>query len=465
MFESGSDGFFTGLNEGDFFGVDRMVLSVDEFDGEVRDGVSGERAAFHAVDDAFFDGGNELSWDGATDDFVDEFEPFAASEGFDIDVADAELSGTAGLFFVFTFDVLDAFFEGFSVSDEGERDVDFEFEFTFEFFDGHVEVLLSHASEGECAPEFVISRGQRRIFVDEFVDGDLELVFLAFGFARDVEVHHGCGIDDGFEGEVGVGGEGVVGPCVFEFGDAENIAEDAFFDGISVVSAQDVHGTESLRVSGTEVYGCAVFGDGAGHDAENSLFSGALVKEGTNDEGGKGVVGRTCVIFFGAVANDFDLGTLHGTGGVFGDGFEEKIDADQICGGRIEDWDELCGLAGGGKGGEAFFVRKLHRLKVFVHEDVVGFGDGFDEGFPRGFDGGFILGGDGRFFGFSGGPVIDERLVVDERNDALEGFCGPHGDLQLHGGDAEFFFDVGQACGDVGAFFVHFVDDEDACQA
>ena len=226
-----------------------MIFTIDEFDGDVGHGVTGHWAAFHTADDAFFDGGNELARNGAADDLIDEFEPFAARQRVGIDVTDAELTGTARLFLVLTFDAIDAFFNRFAIGDERQRNVDFEFEFSFEFFDRHIEVLLPHAAQCECASEFVVARRKRRIFVDEFVDGDFELVFFALCLRRHIEIHHGSGVLDRLEREIDAATQRIVCARIFEFGDADDIAEDAFFDGIAVATAQDVERSEAFAVA------------------------------------------------------------------------------------------------------------------------------------------------------------------------------------------------------------------------
>ena len=137
----------------------------------------------------------------------------------------------------------------FAIGDERQRNVDFEFEFSFEFFDRHIEVLLPHAAQCECASEFVVARRKRRIFVDEFVDGDFELVFFALCLRRHIEIHHGSGVLDRLEREIDAATQRIVCARIFEFGDADDIAEDAFFDGIAVATAQDVERSEAFAVA------------------------------------------------------------------------------------------------------------------------------------------------------------------------------------------------------------------------
>ena len=321
-------------------------------------------------------------------------------------------------------------------------------------------MLLSHALECEGAAEFVVALGERRVFVDEFVDGDTEFVFLAFVFAGEVEFHHGIRINNGLDGDVTGGTEGIVCLGVLQFCDGNDVTEDALFEGIAVVSTERVERAETFGLATASVDGTVVGGNFTGKDAEDVLFAGEFIDEGANDEGFEWAVGIAFHRVVGAVADDFDIGVLERRGAVFDDHVEEHFNADEVEGRGIEDGDEFAALDGRRHGVDALFMRKFHRVEVFHHEIVVGFCDGFHNGFPGFLDSIGVFCGDVTGFVFAGISVERVGFVVENRNNALERIGGAHRNLELDGADFELFFDVGEALCGVRTFLVHFVDDD-----
>ena len=99
-FHAFAEGQAAGHFEGHFVGVDVVVAAVVDDGPEIDDREAGEVAAGGGLDDAFFDGGDEVARDGAAEDFAGEFEAAAAGQGLDADLAVAELAVAAALLLV-----------------------------------------------------------------------------------------------------------------------------------------------------------------------------------------------------------------------------------------------------------------------------------------------------------------------------------------------------------------------------
>ena len=119
-----AEGEAAGHLERHFVGVDVVVAAVVDDDLEIDDRVAGEVAAGGGLDDAFFDGRDEVAGDGAAEDFAGELEAAAAGQGLHADFAVAELAVAAGLLLVAAM-ALGLGADGFAVGDLGSLEGDF----------------------------------------------------------------------------------------------------------------------------------------------------------------------------------------------------------------------------------------------------------------------------------------------------------------------------------------------------
>ncbi len=94
------EGFLARLDEGDFLGVDRVMLAVVDDDLDVLHRVAVDGALCHGLLRARLDGRNETARDGAANDFAGELEAVALWQRLDAQVDLAELARAAGLFLV-----------------------------------------------------------------------------------------------------------------------------------------------------------------------------------------------------------------------------------------------------------------------------------------------------------------------------------------------------------------------------
>ena len=134
--------------EGDFGGVDFVVGAVVDGDHGVDDGVAGDGALEHAVDEALFDGRQEVARDAGADDAVDEPVLGAFGLGLDAEVDFAVLAAAAGLLLV----LVVAFAlggDGFLVGDLGDGEVDFDLAAGLHALHGGVDLDVADAGDDQ----------------------------------------------------------------------------------------------------------------------------------------------------------------------------------------------------------------------------------------------------------------------------------------------------------------------------
>ena len=146
------------------------IAAVEDGGAEVDHGVAGEVAADGGFEDALFDGGDEVAGDGAAEDVVDELEAAAAREGFDADLAVAELAVASALFLVAAV-AGGGGADGFAVGDLGGFQRDFGVVAAAELGDDRFDVELAGAGEEEVVGLGVAVEAELEIFFHELVEG------------------------------------------------------------------------------------------------------------------------------------------------------------------------------------------------------------------------------------------------------------------------------------------------------
>ena len=111
-------------------------------------GIAGEIAAGGRLDNALFDGGNEVAGDGAAEDFVAELEAAAAGQGLHANFAVAELAVAAGLLLVASLR-LGLAADGFAIGNLGRLEGDLGVVALFEAADDGLDVRLACAGDEE----------------------------------------------------------------------------------------------------------------------------------------------------------------------------------------------------------------------------------------------------------------------------------------------------------------------------
>ena len=184
-----AEGQAAGHLEGHFVGVDVVITAVVDGGLEVDHRVAGEIAAGGRLDDALFDGGDEVAGDRAAEDFVAELEAAAAGHGLHANLAVAELAVAAGLLLVASLRLgLGA--DGFAIGHLGGLEGDFGVVALFEAADDGLDVRLARAGDEELVGLRVAEEADEQVLFHELVDGGGELVFVGAGLGLD-GVGHG----------------------------------------------------------------------------------------------------------------------------------------------------------------------------------------------------------------------------------------------------------------------------------
>src|SRR5688572_3031733 len=120
-----------------------MELPVEQRAPYVDHRVPADHALLHRLDDALFDGSDELIGDRTAEDLVDEVEPLAASEGLDLDGADRVLPMAPGLLHVAA-ETFSGPADRLAEGDPGRGGRDLDAELPLHPLDLDVEVRLAH---------------------------------------------------------------------------------------------------------------------------------------------------------------------------------------------------------------------------------------------------------------------------------------------------------------------------------
>src|SRR5271154_5484033 len=179
----------------------------------------------------FFDGGGEISGDGAAGDFVFESEFFAAGQGLDANPAIAELAVAAGLLLVAALDVGSAA-DGFAIRNFGSVQFHVDAVALLQAADDDFHVLLAAARQQEFLGLGIAVEAQGFVFFENFLDGVAHAVFVVAGFGGDRVGDRGFGQlygrkRDGRRFVV----DGVAGQGLLEFGYAAQVSGVNFSDG------------------------------------------------------------------------------------------------------------------------------------------------------------------------------------------------------------------------------------------
>src|SRR5919197_1425384 len=127
-------------------GVGLVVLAVGEGDANVHHREAGPDARLERLLDALLHGRDELRWDRAALDLVDEVEALARRR-LEVDVNDAVLARAAGLTDEPALDLLGGPAHGLAVGDLGAADGGLDAELALHAIDQHLEMQLAHSGD------------------------------------------------------------------------------------------------------------------------------------------------------------------------------------------------------------------------------------------------------------------------------------------------------------------------------
>src|SRR5262249_9392806 len=163
--------------EGELVRIDVVIPAVEQRHPEIDDRVPGKVAARPRVLDALLDGRNELPWDRAAEDVVDELEVGTARQRLHLDLAVAELPVAASLLLV-TPVRLGGGLDGLSVGNPRRLEVDVDAEPSLELRDRHLDMKLSLPRQQQLLGLLVATVADRRILFLEAVHRGADLVLV-----------------------------------------------------------------------------------------------------------------------------------------------------------------------------------------------------------------------------------------------------------------------------------------------
>ena len=165
-----------------------MIRTVVQFDTDVDDLVTGDRAVFQSLFDTFFYAADVFLRDRTANDMVDEFEAFAGFSRIDTDLDMTILSGTTGLLLVLVVHV-DFLGERLFVGDLRLADVSLYLELTQESVDDDLKMQLAHAGDDRLTCVFVGVGAECWVFFCQLGKSSTHLFLTCFclGFDRDLD--------------------------------------------------------------------------------------------------------------------------------------------------------------------------------------------------------------------------------------------------------------------------------------
>jgi len=260
---------FSGGSEGDFLGVDGVVLAVVDGDLYVLERESGDDSQLHYVVYAFVYGGLELAGDRGAEDVPAKFEGGVgiARGGLDAEVDLTELSSTAGLFFVsvvaFGFGC-----DGLSVGNLGFFCGQGELETALHFFEYYAEVEVSESGGDELVCLLVPCDFEAGVFVGEFFEGGTDSLLISSGGGLNCECEHGLWYGGHIEFASDFASVDEVSDFeIFDFGECHDVAGDTGVDFLifGALRFQDVSGSDAFSLVVSEQGGVGL--ERAGEDS------------------------------------------------------------------------------------------------------------------------------------------------------------------------------------------------------
>jgi len=350
---------------------------------------------------------------------------------------------------------------GLTIGHLGRLEDDVHLEAAFGLFHRKFDVQLAHTGKQDVAVFFVAGQTQGDVFVQQTLDGGVDLVFIALflgsqrvGDELRRQLGHGQG-----KGLLFVA-QAVAGAGVLQFGHGHDGAgAHGFLAGGLGLAGQEEQAAQAFVFTAAHVLEGGITIDGAGEDAHQRKLAGEGVGQGLEDETGHGGVG----IGLAFLAQGVHEGGALGSGGQQGlDGFQHGHATLVFQGGADQHGAELTGYGTLAQTDLQVFQRQAAFFQVFFHELFIAFGDVFhgqvvEQAHVVGHIGGHIA------FADSAVSAKGVGLAGQHVHIAGKGLAFTDGHLQRHSLDTQ----GGQAVEghlEVGAVAIHLVDDEDGGQ-
>ena len=146
-----------------FVGIYVVITAVNQSNFEIYERITGNRAVLRGFDDSFFNRRTEILRNRAAEDFVNKFKTAAAFERFKNAFAIAELSASAGLFFVSSLN-FDLRRNRFFIRNFRRMQRDFDVITVFQFINDRFDVKLSRTAQNKFFGLRIAVKMQTRVF-------------------------------------------------------------------------------------------------------------------------------------------------------------------------------------------------------------------------------------------------------------------------------------------------------------
>src|SRR6185312_12295778 len=455
--------------EGDFGGVRVVVLAVHERDADVHHRVAGLDAGLQRLLDALLDRRDELRRDRAALDSVDEVEALPGG-GLDVAVDDAVLTRAAGLAHEATLDSLGPAADRLAVGDLRPADVRLDLELAQHAVDEHLEVQLAHAGDLGLAGLFVRADLERRVLLGETAERDRHLLLVDLRLRLDRDLDHRLGELDRLQLDRSVGraqrvagddlldadgGRDVAGRDVVEVDALVRVHLEDAPDALGAAGRHVEHARARLELARVDAEVGELADVGVGGDLEGERREGRVVR---------GLAGGGLALLLALDRLEaFDGGHVERRGQVVDDRVEQRLHA-LVLEGRAAQHRRQLDLERGladrrldALGGD------LRLLEDQFDELVVVMGDLLEHVLTRR---GRLVGEVGRDLDnlllLAEVVLVDDRVVLDEVDDAAELALGTDRELDRNGVRAEAVDHRLHAAREVRPDAVHLVDVGDA---
>ena len=242
-----------------------MVRTINQSDAHINYRIASEDTFFHCFTHTFFNCGDVLTRNSATEDFINEFEAASGGQRFHSNFNVTILTMTTGLFFMFAFNFCSTT-DGFTVFDDGSSQVSFYTKFTLHTFHDNFDVLVAHTGNQGFFGYRVFGNDDGRIFVHQTSQCSRDFVFVAFFLSIDCASVHRQRECDGREFNVCsiFVAEGVTGGGKLQFSNNTDIACYNFFhrDLSFTAHSEDSANAFFFFTTGVEYYAIALNGAG-----------------------------------------------------------------------------------------------------------------------------------------------------------------------------------------------------------
>ena len=281
-----------------FVGINVVVGTIEDFNMDVDDGITGDDAVGHRLVDAFVNRVDIFFRNGAADDFVLDGESLAFFVRLNGEDDVTVLAAAAGLLDQLAF-AASGLSDGLAVGDLRSAGVSLDLELAADAVDDDLQVEFTH-SGNDRLPGFLVGLDHEgRILFGETAECHAQFFLVGFGTGFDGHRDDRFRESRGLENHVVVfGGEGIAGGDILDADHGGDVTGVAGVDVLMLVRLDLNQTADALGAAGAGIVNRVALADDAGINAEENQFANELVGPEFESEGNELFVVR---------GDDFDV--------------------------------------------------------------------------------------------------------------------------------------------------------------